>query len=182
MSRNFLSATMIIPTLFYLGLAGCGGQSSGPSGSTAGVETGAPPSAEAEHTHASEGPHGGTLIELGNGAYHAELVHDDAAETVTVHILDSSAQSGVAIEAAEITINLKRGGRGKQFKVAAAPDPSDSTGKSSRFVSSDPELADDLDQEGAGARLVISIDGKQYRGDIDHHHGHDEHDHEHANE
>ena len=32
---------------------------------------------EHEHDHPSEGPHHGSLIELGKEAYHAELVHDE---------------------------------------------------------------------------------------------------------
>jgi hypothetical protein len=172
--------TMIIPTVFFLGLAGCGGQSSGPSGSTASVETGAPPSGESDHAHEDEGPHGGSLIELGNEEYHAEMVHDEQAGTVTIYVLDSAAKTGVPIDAAEVVINLKHEGRGEQFKLAGSADSADPAGKSSRFVSSDAELAADLDHEDADAELVVMIQGKPYRGAIEHHHGHGEHDHEHA--
>jgi hypothetical protein len=130
-----------------------------------------------------EGPHGGGLIELGNEEYHAELVHDDAAGTVTIYVLDSTATTSVPIDAAEITINLKHEGRGEQFKVAASADASDPTGKSSRFVSTDAELAEDLDHEGADAQLVMMINGKQYRGAVEHDHdqeGEHEHGAEHA--
>jgi hypothetical protein len=177
MYRSFTCLTIFGLATMAMTTAGCSRDASTTSASRGGV--GEPPSGEQdglEHAHASEGPHGGTLIELGGSeAYHAELVHDDAAGTVTVHILDSSAKSDVAIDAAEITINVNRGGQRKQFKVAAAADPGDPAGQSSRFVSSDPELAEDLDHEGIEARLVINIDGKQYRGAIDHDHGHHEH-------
>jgi hypothetical protein len=172
MSRNFLS----IPTMFFLALAGCGGQSSGPSGSIAGVETGAP-SGGADHAHGAEGPHGGSLIELGNEEYHAEMVHDEQAGTITIYVLDSAAKTGVPIEATEVVINLKHEGRGEQFKLAASTESTDPAGQSSRFVSSDAELAADLDHEDAEAELVVMIQGKPYRGAIEHHHGHDEHDH-----
>jgi hypothetical protein len=71
-----------------------------------------------------------------------------------------------------MTINLKHDGRGEQFKLAASAAPGDSQGKSSRYVSSDAELAADLDQEDAGAQLVVNINGKQYRGAIEHGHDH----------
>lgn len=130
------------------------------------------------HNHPTEGPHGQPLIELGNEDYHAELVHDDKAGTVTIYILDSGATKEVAIDAAEVTINLKHGDHAEQFPLAAEPDES---GKASKFVSTDSHLAAHLDEEGAGGELVVTIDGTQYRGALahDHDHAHDHGDHEH---
>jgi hypothetical protein len=108
------------------------------------------------------------------------MVHDEQAGTVTIYVLDSAAKTGVPIDAAEVVINLKHEGRGEQFKLAGSADSADPAGKSSRFVSSDAELAADLDHEDADAELVVMIQGKPYRGAIEHHHGHGEHDHEHA--
>jgi hypothetical protein len=182
MCRTFLQVTVVAPPLLLLALTGCGGNSSTPP--SAGVETESPPAstqAGHEHAHPSEGPHGGSLIELGNEEYHAELVHDDAAGTVTIYVLDSAAKASVPIEATDVTINLTHEGRGEQFKLAAAADPSDPQGRSSRFVSSDTELAADLDREGAGAQLALTINGKPYRGAIEHHHEHDA-EHEHGDE
>ncbi len=127
------------------------------------------------HDHPSEGPHHGHLVELGNEEYHAELVHDDDAGTVTIYLLDGTAKQAVAIDAAELMVNLKHDGRGEQFKIAAVPDDGDPNGKSSRFISDDPELAEDLDREGAEAILVVKIAGKSYRGDMSH--DHDDHGH-----
>lgn len=179
------SLTSVIATTLALVLAGCGGNSTQPSNVPGGTQTAGPPdtvATEHEHAHPSEGPHGGGLIELGNEAYHAELVHDDAAGTVTIYVLDSAGKTAVPIDAAEVTINLKHEGRGEQFKLAAAADTNDPPGKSSRFVSSDAELAEDLDREDAEAQLAVTINGKPYRGAIEHRHGHDEDDHEHAHE
>ena len=52
-----------------------------------------------EHAHAHEGPHHGSIVELGNEEYHAEIVHDDATGTVTVYLLDSSAKKSVTTTA-----------------------------------------------------------------------------------
>ena len=72
-------------------------------------------------------------------------------------------------------INVVHDGKPEQFKLAAAPEESDPSGKSSRFVANDPELASHLDDEAAAPKLSITINGKSYRGTITH-----EHDHDHA--
>ena len=131
----------------------------------------------AGHAHPTEGPHHGDLIELGNEEYHAELLHDE--QSVTIYILNGSADAQVPIDATEITINTKHGGQPEQFKLAASPDQDDPAGMSSRFVSNNADLVAHIDEEGAEHRLVLTINGKSYRGEIahDHDHGHDGHNH-----
>ena len=147
---------------------GCNQNASGPAAPAANG------GGHAEHAHPTEGPHGGDLIELGNEEYHAELVHDEKGGKVTIYILDAEAKVAVPIEAAELTINLKHDGQAEQFKLAASPDASDPQGKSSRFVSDDSELGEDLEHKGAEPQLVATINGKQYRGKIEHgDHGHE---------
>ncbi|MEX0715627.1 MAG: hypothetical protein WD066_03535 [Planctomycetaceae bacterium] len=136
-----------------------------------------PDTVEHAHAHPSEGPHHGTLIELGGEEYHGELVHDDAAKSVTIYILDGTAKRTVPIEATEVVINVKHGDAPEQFRLAASPTGDDPAGKSSRFVSNDAELGEHLDEEGAEATLVVTIEGKSFRGRIEH--GHD-HGHEHG--
>lgn len=177
---NPLSKTFSLGlTALAVGIAGCTGEST-----TGGPET-APPPATVDsheghdhdaHAHPSEGPHHGDLIELGNEEYHAEILHDDAA--VTIYVLDGAATEQVPIDATEITINAKHDGTPEQFQLTASPDASDPAGQSSRFVSSDAELAAHLDEEGSDPRLVLTINGKSYRGEISHDHDHD-HEHEH---
>ena len=118
--------------------------------------------------HASEGPHHGSLIELGNEEYHAELVHDETTGSVTVYVLDAAITQQVPIDASEITINVKHDGTPKQFKMAASPDANDTQGKSSRFYTNDKELGEHLDEEGSDPKLVLTIDGKSFRGTIAH--------------
>lgn len=181
MIRQYSLLTLSFCAVLALNFAGCG-KSSDQATSSGGTETSAPPATvEAGHAHPSEGPHGGSLIELGNEEYHAELVHDEQAGTVTIYILDSAAKASVPIEAADVSINLKHEGRGEQFKLAASADQNDAQGKSSRFVSTEAELAEDLDREGAEAELVVTINGKPYRGALKHEHG-DEEGHGHAKE
>jgi hypothetical protein len=155
-----------------------------PEGKSAGPPSNAKPAGaddhdHGKHPHPSTGPHGGALIELGKEEYHAELIHDDAAGTVTIYILDHDATDFVAIDAKELRINLKHHGKGEQFVLDAAPQDADEKGKASRFVSKDKELGEDLDHEDAEARLVVEIGGKSYTGEIkgDHDHDHDGHNH-----
>ena len=125
-----------------------------------------------DHAHGELGPNGGEIIELGE--HHAELVHDDAAGTVTVYVLDGAMTASVPVDATEATINITHGDAADQFKLTATPIRSDPAGKSSRFVSSDATLGKALDLEDAVAVFVVTIDGTQHRGNIEHDHaGHD---------
>ncbi len=174
MLSSHLNLSCLIVAL--LCLAGCTSETQ----STAGPESSPPPStvdAHAGHAHPTEGPHHGDLIELGNEEYHAELLHDE--QSVTIYVLNGAADAQVAIDDTEITINTKHDGQPEQFKLAASPDQNDPAGMSSRFVSTNTDLASHIDEEGAEHRLVLTINGKSYRGVIahDHDHAHEGHDH-----
>jgi hypothetical protein len=98
---------------------------------------------------------------------------------VTIYILDGHAENAVPIDAAEVTINIPEEGQPEQFKLAASAQASDPAGKSSRFTSSGSELAEELEHHD-DAQLSVSINGKQYRGQVAHEHDHEHgHDHEH---
>ena len=147
------------------------------------VMTDAPPALDphAGHDHGAhptEGPHGGGLIELGDEEYHAELIHDAAAGTVTIYMLDGHVEAAAPIDAADLTVMVTHDGNRESFKLAADPDAGDPTEKSSRFVSSDAELAEHLDHEGETAKLMVKIAGRSYSGDIAHDHDHDGEGHE----
>lgn len=164
---------------FYFGiltvlgmLVGCTGRKESDS---APAPSGAAHAAE-DHGHPSIGPHHGAVVELGNEEYHAELLRD--ASSVTIYILDSSARNLVAVDA-QVSINALHDGTPKQYSLDAQPEQSDTAGKSSRYVSTDSELAALMDDNSQAARLSILIDGVPYRGELQH--DHDDHDHaEHA--
>ncbi|QDT13432.1 hypothetical protein [Planctomycetes bacterium K23_9] len=177
MRRSTKLFTLALAAMTF-GLVGC---KDGATNTAATVETSAPPATvddHAEHAHPSEGPHHGGLIELGNEEYHAELVHDEDTGSVTIYVLNAAATEQIPIESTEITINVKHDGKPEQFKLAASPDANDPQGKSSRFVSTDAELGEHLDEEGADPKLVLTINGKSFRGTIAHDHDHEGHDHE----
>lgn len=126
------------------------------------------------HDHATKGPHSGTLIELGNEKYHAELLHDK--ESVIIYILDGSATKANPIDTTEVVINLVHDGKPSQFQLTASPDSEDPVGKSSRFILKNARFIEELEHAESGAKLNVLIDGKSYRGDI--HHNHKDHNHD----
>ncbi|WP_345685263.1 hypothetical protein [Novipirellula caenicola] len=136
---------------------------------------GLPPATVDVHAHPSEGPHHGSLVELGNEEFHAEIVHD--AKSVTVYILDSSATKAVPIDATDVTINLVHDGSPEQFKLTANPDAGDLDGTSSRFTLANAELVGHIDDEASAPKLSVTINGTPYRGEIKHDHDHEGHDH-----
>jgi hypothetical protein len=125
-----------------------------------------------EHNHPEHGPHKGSLIELGNEEYHAELLHpghgDDSA--VTIYVLDGSAKKQVPIDAKTVAINIQHDGKPEQFALEASPDESDPEGQSSRFSSKDPELLKHFGEDHVHGRLVLKINDKSYSGELAHEH------------
>ncbi|PQO41903.1 hypothetical protein [Blastopirellula marina] len=170
MRQITLLSHLLLAGVVTVGLTGCGGAPKTDDHDVS--EQGH----DHDHGHPSEGPHHGALIELGNEEYHAELVHDDEAGTVTIYLLDAAAKEPVAIDAADITVNITHDGEGAQFKLTAdgAVD-----GKATKFISSETALAEALDEEGADTQLVVAIEGKQFRGYFTHDHDHETHDHDH---
>lgn len=177
MKRLFLFSCVAF-TATTLSLSGCTNEPAA-TDSAAPVSELPPDTMEIAHAHPTEGPHDGALIELGAEEYHGELVHDEEGGTVTIYILDSTAKKTVAIDGPHVTINIRHDGQGKQFRLVASSDSDDPAGKSSRFVSDEKELGDDLHLDDVDAALVVEIAGKSYRGKIVHDHDHAGHDHAH---
>ena len=176
-NRLFSARTALV--VLSISLAGCTDGSTASRDSDTTISDLPPADVEAVHHHPNEGPHHGVLIELGAEEYHAELVHDEDSGMVTVYILNSAATDSEAIEAKEVTVNVKHRGSREQFRLAASPDADDPDGRCSRFVSDDPRRGEDFHGEDAQTTLVVSIDGRSYRGDIHHDHDHAGHGHEH---
>jgi len=118
------------------------------------------------HGHPSEGPHHGALIELGDEAYHGELLHDEQAGTITIYILDGHAKREVPVDEDAVVLNLMLEGSPRQIPLTARPTTSDPAGQTSRFELRDAEISEALDQQQARAQLRVSIGGKSYQGAI----------------
>jgi hypothetical protein len=134
----------------------------------------------AGHDHPSEGPHHGHLIELGNEEYHGELLHSEKTHSVTIYILDGSATKEVPIAMDAVKLNVVVDGKPTQFvmKAVGAAD-----GKASQFVVEDANLVHAFeDDKVTKGKLTLTIEGKPFVGNIEHHaHGEHEHgEHKHA--
>lgn len=134
---------------------------------------GAPPAAQ--HAHPEKGPHGGPLLELGDEEYHVEAILDEKAGVLTLYVLDAAAREPVPIEAREVLINLKHGGKPVQFKLPASPLKTDPKDSASAFQLKSKELVHDLHHKNNEARLALKIKGKSYttKFDLAHDHNHD---------
>ena len=125
------------------------------------------------HAHPTEGPHHGSLIELGKEDYHAEIVHDETTDTVTIYILDGSATKPVPTTTKNVTLNMRVSGKPQQFPLAAVPQTGDPAGSASAFAASGKPLCQALDAHGAAGRLNVEIAGKMYVGTLGgHSHAH----------
>jgi hypothetical protein len=126
----------------------------------------APAATSRGHAHPTAGPHHGTLIELGREDYHAELVHDEKADTITIYILDAAATKAVPIAAAPLTLNVRAGGTVQQFPLTAKPQSTDPEGTSSAFTTADKRVGEALHTKGATGHLNVEIAGKRYVGRV----------------
>ncbi len=124
------------------------------------------------HEHGDTGPHGGHLIELGRKRkYHAELVENDAAETVTVYILDAHLGE-LAISGKSIYLNLATGGETTAYEMVAAGDGQ--SANCARFESTDKALFRVWEHGEVTGKLRVTIEGVPYVGRIAlHDHLHD---------
>ncbi|MFP6677028.1 MAG: hypothetical protein VB878_18230 [Pirellulaceae bacterium] len=172
--RRTIQITTCSIAITILGFVGCSDGDSGQDGPDQSNSA----SSNGDHDHAhhdEEGPNGGHLIDLGHGHdYHAELVEDDATETVTIFILDKD-QKPLSISASSISLSLNSNGESQSFELATAGEGENA--KSDRFNSTDKALFEILEQPGdLTGKLRVTIDGTPYVGNIDHH----AHDHDHS--
>lgn len=125
------------------------------------------PAIHEEHDHGAKGPHGGSIVELGEEEYHAEVVVDADAHTLRVFVLDKDAKTASPIAAKEVTIKPEEKAA---LTLKAAPLEGEGDDKSSRF-----ELVDEaavhslLDAGMLHGNLNVKIGDKPYSGHIDYH-------------
>lgn len=172
MTEQLSAATLafVVATAF----AGCAGDDMGTS--SASVEDNqSTQNHEGEATaHPDQGPHGGHLIELGDEAFHAELLHDEATHTVVVHVLDAAGTQEVAIDQSEITLQIFKDGQFAKYALLAAGEAM----PASTFSLMDQDLCELLHAEELRGRLNVTIEGESYNGVIElHADDHDECDH-----
>lgn len=171
MSRTHWKLSVLSLAVSVVGLSGCGPT---PPQEDTSSQSQKPDEHGHSHAHPEEGLHHGVLVELGNEDYHAEVVHDDDAGSVTVYLLDSAAKEAVTSEAAEVVINIKNGDTPSQFKLPALTVEGEPAEKHSAYALTSKELLDGLHAKGATAKLSVTIDDRPFTGSIqaDDHAGH----------
>lgn len=149
------------------------------------IQTSKPiPAVSKEHDHASHegahhhyglGPNGGSVVELGEDEYHAELVFDHDVHAITVYLLGADAKSPVPSMSPDVTLSLDQG---KSAVLKASPLDGETDGHSSRYVVVDEELVHSMLSRGfLHGDLTLQIAGKPYRTHLDLHFDNTKHEH-----
>lgn len=125
-------------------LAACGGD-----------KPAAPKDEHEGHDHVA--PHGGEILDLGNGAAHLEMIHDHDGGNVTVYVLGADLNTPIAVEAP--VVSLEKGPA--QFTLTAIDPAAD--GKASAFKGSHEGLKTDP-WEG---RIRVKIGDKTYQSPLE---------------
>ncbi len=139
-----------LPIAVVITLAGCGSDEPTTQDKSAKVTDLPPKDAK---PHPDKGPRGGRLIDIGhNHKFHAEIVEDHEAETITLYIVDHD-MNDVELEQNAITINVQVKGEFKVFNTIAGK-PSDS------------DLFHALKDPKASGKIRLTISDTPYVGTI----------------
>jgi hypothetical protein len=153
------------------GLSGCGG-GGGEYQTAAQIEKAAPAGHDHDHGHGSEGPHHGTLVELGEHEFHGELVVDAKSHTLKLYLLGPDAKTAAPSAAAEATLALE-GGPTLTLKPAAG----EAEGQATLYEVTDEKAVHEIaEAEFIHGDLMIKMGEKDYKVFVDAHF-HAEHDH-----
>ncbi len=171
------SALKMIPAaLLSVGLLGCADSGGNYQEVTPEAAKAAADSHDHGHAHA-HGPNGGDLVELGDHSIHAEVVFDEGSGKLDVYLLGEDAKTAHPVDLTEITLSFAHGDETEDFKLTAAPLEGEAESQSSRFTITDKEIAEEFHEHTDGAYLHFSISGKEYKGEVHHHHDHSGHAH-----
>lgn len=114
------------------------------------------------HHHGPVGPHGGPLADWGGGGYHLELVAEPGEGRVTVYVLDRTARTPRAIDAAAVTLSAKAD-PAAVARLAPDPEPGDPAGRSSRYSA---RTAVFKAGAAAGVTATGTVGGVEYTGEF----------------
>jgi hypothetical protein len=83
----------------------------------------APVEAAPPHAHHHHAPHGGTPVEIGDEAYHLELVLDEVTGTLQAYVLDAEMEDFVRSPDHALEITVTSGGASHVIALAAVANP-----------------------------------------------------------
>jgi YHS domain-containing protein len=155
MKRIPLSA---IVSMALVVVAGCNRDQAGVSNKTdAPAAQGA---ASKDHGH-EVGPHGGPLVEWGEGEFHAEFTVDHNTREATIYILGADAKQPKPITTDKVLLSIKQ--PLMQLELKPLPHAGESDGLSSRYVARHDVFA--TERSFAGSISAV-VNGKPYIGDF----------------
>ena len=120
-----------------------------------------------------QGPHGGTLLAVGDHVAHLELVHDVEHGSYLFYVYGEDLETSASPDEPP-AINLKTDEGPKQIAAQARHDAG---GSVSFYEARDPAFR----HEGSEGQIAVMLDGKRYFLPLPNHHHHeadDDHDHE----
>lgn len=87
------------------------------------------------HGHSHDALHGGTVIVLGEEAYHLEVVHDHTTGRLTLYVLDGHMENFVRIKMPTVALSLTAGGTNHNLALAAVAQSAtgEAVGDTSQF-------------------------------------------------
>lgn len=94
------------------------------------------PHDESHHHHVHQGPHHGTLVELGDHQYSIEFVHDPAAQTLSLYVLDAHAENFIRLPDRAIEAIVQRNGQPTSLTLNAVANQAtgETLGDSAQFT------------------------------------------------
>lgn len=123
------------------------------------------------HDHDAEGPHGGHVIEIGEETAHLEVTMSED-RTITVYVLGGDAETPLPIAVADIIFELEgEGDEETELELTPMPLEGEAEGTSSVFTIKAelvPEAIADIEK--LHGHVHITIDGKEYEGELAHDH------------
>jgi hypothetical protein len=131
------------------------------AGLTAACAGSSPPaqSQAAPAIHEHHAPHGGTLVELGEGLAHIELVLDRDAGTLTAYVLDGEAEDATRIQQATLDVVVEApptlAGHPLPLLARANVLTGETVGDSSEFVATSDALKEAASLKGRVSRIIV---------------------------
>lgn len=114
-----------------------------------------------EHHDHGAGPHDGTVLDWGGGAYHVEFTVDHDKKEATVYILGSDEKTPAPIKTDKIQLIINE--PMTELDLIAQPLEGETDGLSSRFVGTHDTIG--IVQEFAGT-ISGEVEGTPYTGDF----------------
>jgi hypothetical protein len=125
--------------------------------------------ADDDHHHEHKAPHGGTLVVLGDEAFHLEFVLDAETGKLTAWVLDGEAETFVRIAQKEIALEIalppeKEGAEPRVLKAALKAVPNVLTGETEGDTSEFSARIDDLkgEKEWDAVLQLVEVKGVKF--------------------